>query len=187
MVTAILMKRLSFALILAVAALAAFVIRDLTSLNLPKVDSIELPVKSLPILMVDGILPGKADFSLDQLKGKVFVMHWWASWCEVCQDDIPQLIRLWNNPQTKAAVNFVAVASSDEVDAAATKAIQLQIPYLVLFDPIGDLGRVFGMQVLPYTCLFDAKGYSRYCWSGGLAPSQLDQISEAIELVLNKN
>jgi thiol-disulfide isomerase/thioredoxin len=181
------MKRLSFALVAAIAALAAFVFRDLSSLRLPQVESIELPSKTLPILLDDGILRSNANFQLAQLKGKPLIMHWWASWCEVCKDDIPKLISLRNSMREELDINFVAVASSDEFDAAATKSVEMQFPYLVLFDPIGDLGRVFGMQVLPYTCLFDAKGYSRYCWPGGLGAPHFEEIAEATKLVTSEN
>lgn len=60
-------------------------------------------------------LAGKK-FSLSQLKGKVVVLDFWASWCPDCRRDAPNVVRLYREYKDKGVV-FVGI--SFDVDRAA--------------------------------------------------------------------
>ena len=60
-------------------------------------------------------LVGK-NFSLSQLKGKVVVLDFWASWCPDCRKDAPNVVRLYREYKDKDVV-FVGI--SFDVDRKA--------------------------------------------------------------------
>ena len=60
-------------------------------------------------------LAGK-NFSLSQLKGKVVVLDFWASWCPDCRRDAPNVVRLYREYKDKGVV-FVGI--SFDVDRKA--------------------------------------------------------------------
>ena len=56
------------------------------------------------------------NFSLSQLKGKVVVLDFWASWCPDCRKDAPNVVRLYRKYKDKGVV-FVGI--SFDVDRKA--------------------------------------------------------------------
>ena len=69
-------------------------------------------------------LVGK-NFSLSQLKGKVVVLDFWASWCPDCRKDAPNIVRMYREFKDKG-VAFVGV-SFDTEKANWEKAIELKV------------------------------------------------------------
>lgn len=108
----------------------------------------------------DGTFKEPGGFPLD-LEGRpamlgsqlapVSLVHFWATWCPPCIDEIPSLQRLARDFQGQDAFSVVMIAVDDE----KTKVTKFLGPGwdMVLFDPTWDVARRYGTDKLPETYL----------------------------------
>jgi thiol-disulfide isomerase/thioredoxin len=139
----------------AVAATAAFAAADLRTWG---------GKATPPLARMD--LAGKS-VDLKDLRGRVVLVNFWATWCEPCREEMPSLARLkeklkgQGKPFEVLAVNFGE--SSGKV-ADFVRKEGWSVP--VLLDPDKESAAAWGAKGLPTTFLVDAKGRVRY-WTFG--------------------
>jgi thiol-disulfide isomerase/thioredoxin len=120
------------------------------------------PENSLPIdlLRTDG-----SPFALRDLRGKVVLVNFWASWCEPCIAEMPSLQRLRERLGAERfevlAVNFREGPA--RIDAFVKKA---GIAFPVVRDTDGAVARAWGARVFPSSYLVDREGRIRYVLTG---------------------
>lgn len=165
------MKRLTLASLLggAVILLAAGCNPDKKEPPVPKVGSKEtakvVDLGPLPKLGAAPVwelkdLDGKAVTS-EQLKGKVVVVDFWATWCAPCRMEIPGYIEM-QKKYGKDGLMIVGV-SLDQAGPEVVKAFvdKFQVNYTVV---MGDdaIAQVFGgIEAMPTTFLIDRSGQIR--------------------------
>jgi peroxiredoxin len=100
--------------------------------------------------------------SLADLRGKVVMVHFWATWCPPCVEELPTLDRLHNSTLGKD-FEMLAVSVDEGGAGAVVPFIQkngLNLP--VLFDPGGVVARLYGTYKFPETYILDRAGVVRY-------------------------
>ena len=98
--------------------------------------------------------------SLADLKGKVVLVEFWASWCGPCRAENPNLVKLYNQYKDKG---FEILAVSLDSDKTAwEKAIKADgLPWLHVSDLKGwnnAVGRLYGVRAVPASVLVDKDG-----------------------------
>ncbi len=100
--------------------------------------------------------------SLSDFRGKVVMVHFWATWCPPCVEEIPTLDSLY---RTLAGKDFEMLAIS--VDEGGPEAVapfiqknKLHLP--VLFDPDRRIAGLYGTYKFPETYIVDRKGVVRH-------------------------
>lgn len=105
-------------------------------------------------------IDGKS-FRLSSLRGKPVVLHYWATWCEPCKQDMKLLRRLQAGYQ-KAGLQLVGVNVDVTRDLADGYLQQVPLPWVQLFEEGGlessGLAKAFGVQTLPTMMLIDKAG-----------------------------
>jgi thiol-disulfide isomerase/thioredoxin len=105
-------------------------------------------------------LDGKP-FKLSSLRGRPVVVHYWATWCEPCKQDMKLLRRLQAAYQ-KAGLQVVGVNVDLTKEQAKAFLQQNPLPWTQLFEPGGlessELAKALGVQTLPTMLLVDASG-----------------------------
>jgi len=116
--------------------------------------------------------------TLEQWRGKVLVVNFWASWCPPCREEIPGLLRI----QQRFAANGVQVVgiAVDSVAKSSQAANEMGISYPVLVAEIQilDLTRRLGNRVgaLPFTVVLDREGRLVATHLGLLREAELERL-----------
>ena len=110
--------------------------------------------------------PGKT-FSPADMKGQVWLLNVWASWCVSCRDEHPVLVEL----SRANVVPVVGLDYKDKTDDARAWLTQFGDPYrLSVVDAKGQVGIDYGVYGVPETFLIDKRGVIRYKRIGVLTP-----------------
>ena len=100
-------------------------------------------------------LSGRA-WHLKELKGKVVLLNFWATWCPPCRKEMPDLEKLY---QRFAAQGFVILAISDEeADKVKPFIADARYTYPVLLDANGEVGKRFRVVGIPKNFVFNRDG-----------------------------
>ena len=108
----------------------------------------------------------------DDLKGKVWLLNVWASWCVSCRDEHPLLVEL-----AKAKiVPIVGLDYKDEAQAGKGWLAKLGNPYDVsVMDSDGRVGIDWGVYGVPETFVIDKQGTIRYKQIGPVTAESLQK------------
>jgi peroxiredoxin len=93
---------------------------------------------------------------LSELRGKVVLVNFWATWCPPCRKEIPDLETLYGRFSSQGLV--VLGISDEDVTKVEPFVRQHAILYPVLLDPKSTVTRLFELHGIPNTFLFDRSG-----------------------------
>ncbi len=128
---------------------------------------IGIPQFALPPLAEDGA--GLAD---TDLRGKVSILNFWASWCVPCREELPLLQGL----SARSGVAVLGINSSDRPAAARQFLKAAGNPFTrVGVDADGSLAKALGVYGLPATFVIDAQGRVAHALIGPLEQRALDR------------
>jgi peroxiredoxin len=100
-------------------------------------------------------LQGKA-WHLQDLRGRVVLVNFWATWCPPCRKEMPDLDALYNKFKDRG---FVVLAISDEEAAKVSPFIaERKISYPVLLDPGRKVNDAFIVEGIPKSFVYDRGG-----------------------------
>jgi cytochrome c biogenesis protein CcmG/thiol:disulfide interchange protein DsbE len=156
------------ALFLGLAALLALGLRrgDPQTLPSPLLDK-PAPAFELPLLELNG---ASGSFSPQQLLGQVWVLNVFASWCQPCRVEHPQVMALASEP----GLTLVGLNYKDREGAAWLHSQGNPYRYAVL-DLDGRAGMDWGVYGVPETFVIDSKGRVRLKLVGPLTQERLQQ------------
>jgi len=116
--------------------------------------------------------------TLEQWRGQVLVVNFWATWCAPCREEIPAFVRLQER-YGKRGLQFVGIAF-DQPDKVAEFAREFRINYPLLLGGLEamELLRQAGNRagVLPYTLVIDRHGNVVSREPGGLKEGRLESL-----------
>ncbi len=107
-----------------------------------------------PQLPTEVLVPPRQ--TVASLRGKPAAINFWASWCEPCRKESPELERLFWSLHGRAAL--VGVDYSDDAASARSFIREFHLTYPMLRDPDGLVGDRYGVTGLPTTAILDPQG-----------------------------
>jgi len=136
------------------------------------------PAFDLPLLSQ----PDKRFVPAD-MRGKVWLLNVWASWCVSCRDEHPVLVGL----AKKGVLPILGLNYKDKGDEAQRWLKQFGDPYqFSVVDADGRTGIDYGVYGVPETYLIDAEGVIRFKQIGPLTPAILEQKVLPLAMALKK-
>jgi cytochrome c biogenesis protein CcmG, thiol:disulfide interchange protein DsbE len=133
---------------------------------------LSLDPKEIPSPLIDKPAPVFSLSQLDkpaqmigteQLRGQVWILNVWASWCVACRDEHPVLVEF----SKTGAVPIYGLNYKDKREPALNWLQQLGNPYTAsIFDEKGRVGIDFGVYGVPETFVIDKQGVIRYKKTG---------------------
>ncbi len=121
--------------------------------SLPKVGQ---PAPDLELAMLDGSRANLSDF-----RGKVVLLNFWATYCDPCRNEMPDLEAVYKEV---AARGGVVLAVDQKEDAATVRRFveEFAITFPVALDDKGAAGLIYGLTGIPETYVIDKDGVLRY-------------------------
>lgn len=109
--------------------------------------------------------------SLQQFQGKVILLHFWATWCGTCVDEIPELTRFISHFKDNPGFVALGLSLDDAGRGGGWEAVQnfagrIPLPFTVLMDKKGAVADQYGTYALPETYLIDRNGLIVRKWVG---------------------
>ncbi len=107
----------------------------------------------------DFTLSGPAgETRLSTLKGKLVLVHFWATWCPPCREELPSLAGL-NARMGGKPFRLLAISIDNEGNEAVQKLLgRLGITLPVLLDPSSQVAKQYGITGVPETFIISPSG-----------------------------
>ena len=110
--------------------------------------------------------------SPEDLKGQIYLLNVWASWCVSCRQEHPVLLAL----AKRRVVALYGLNYKDERDDAEAWLGRFVNPYTAsAFDADGRAGIDWGVYGVPETFVVDREGIIRYKQTGPVTPEIVEQ------------
>ncbi len=170
-------------------------------------DTLTVEFKNARALMKSKFLEGRLDepapdftlrdldgnaVHLEDLKGKVVLLDFWATWCGPCAQSFPAFQTFYNLYKSNDSVRFFAVNCWEKTDSSKRDKLvrgflalhSSRIP--VLYDD--GIAEQYGVKGIPTTIVIDRRGRIQFRNAGFEGEQQLiDELGTQIELLLGKD
>ncbi len=103
--------------------------------------------------------------SLSEFRGKVVLVNFWASWCEPCKKEMPEIEAAYQRHKNDGLV-VLAVNFGERKEEAERHVRGLSFP--LLLDRNTVVAEAYGIRSLPVTFFIDSDGIIRERMTGGL-------------------
>jgi thiol-disulfide isomerase/thioredoxin len=120
--------------------------------------------------------------NLDQYKGQVVMLNFWASWCGPCREEMPILEKLHAKYKPMGFTMIGVNVEPDSAEAAKwLKATPVTFP--ILFDTKSEVSKLYSVASMPSTVIIDRKGNLRWLHRGYKAGDENEYLNQIRALV----
>lgn len=136
--------------------------------------------QAAPEIDLDTWLIGDA-VRLADLRGRVVILEFWATWCKPCQEMFPKLTALYEL-ESKRGLEILGItrhymayagtpeAKAEELNLMRATLTEHQVTFPVAVAPSEQLQSIYGANGLPTVIIVDRQGIVRYAGPGGPDP-----------------
>ena len=110
---------------------------------------------------------------LDELRGQVVLVNFWATWCGPCREEMPRLDTLYQKYRKSGFVLLGVNVDDDPKTALATMA-KLNVSFPVLLDTDKKVSKLYDLNTMPSTIVIDRDGKMRFLHRGYRAGTESD-------------
>jgi peroxiredoxin len=122
--------------------------------------------------------------SLAEHKGKLVLLHFWATWCMPCRVEMPGLESLWQQYKDEGLV-ILAVSIDEGSKGRVEKYKQIfELSFPILLDPESEINDLYKVSNMPTSFLIDGEGQIVSYVSGTaewLAPDAVGLVEQLLQ------
>jgi peroxiredoxin len=120
---------------------------------------------------------------LQEQRGQVVMVNFWATWCGPCRIEMPHLARLYEKYRA-SGFQLLGINIDEDPHQAAAVATKLGVRFPVLLDTEKKVSKLYDLSTMPSTVLIDRDGRVRYIHRGyrdGYEETYEKQIRELLK------
>ena len=120
---------------------------------------------------------------LNEQRGQVVLVNFWATWCGPCRQEMPHLNRLYDKYKA-SGFTLLGVNIDDDPRTAASTASRMGLKFPVLLDADKSVSKLYDLGSMPATVLIDRDGKVRFLHRGyreGMEEAYERQIRELVK------
>jgi thiol-disulfide isomerase/thioredoxin len=140
------------------------------------------PAGPAPAFKLDS-MAGKP-VSLDQYKGQVVMINFWASWCGPCRTEMPILEKL-HAKYKPMGFTMIGVNVEPDSSLAANWLKSTPVTFPILFDTKSEVSKLYSVAGMPSTVIIDRKGNMRWLHRG-YKPGDEDEYLNQIRALVRE-
>jgi peroxiredoxin len=125
---------------------------------------------------------GAGTLSTDGAKGKVLIVDFWATYCEPCAKEFPQLQALVD--QHAGSVVVYALSEDDATDGIARFVKKTGVRFPVAWDQGNSISQRYKLEKMPTSFVVDRKGIIRFV-HGGYVEGEAEKIGREVDQLLH--
>jgi len=110
---------------------------------------------------------------LEELRGQVVLVNFWATWCGPCREEMPHLDTLYQKYR-KSGFVLLGVNVDDDPKIALATAAKLNVSFPVLFDTDKKVSKLYDLNTMPSTVVIDRDGKMRFLHRGYRTGTEAD-------------
>ena len=116
--------------------------------------------RTLPSVMVNTLNQTNFSFSDLENNGRPILVHFWATWCTHCHNQLDNIADVYEDWQDETGVKVVAVSMDDSrsIMKVAPFVAGKGWEYEILLDPNGELKRALNVNSFPHTIIVNGNG-----------------------------
>ena len=139
------------------------------------------PMPSFAFTTLDG-----KQSKIEDLKGKVVLINFWATWCPPCRVEMPRLEReVWRKYKTSPDFRMVAIAREQTAEEIVPFRRENRYTFPMASDPDRTVFRLFGNGGIPRSYVVGRDGQILF-QSVGYTAAEFDKMKKVLEQELSK-
>ena len=128
--------------------------------------------RAAPAFKLEQLHQPQLAFAPEEMRGKVWLLNVWASWCVACQVEHPLLVKM----ARERVVPIVGLNYKDKRDDGMKWLARHGDPYVLsAYDHDGRVGIDYGVYGVPETFVIDKQGVIRFKQIGPITPEALEK------------
>lgn len=135
--------------------------------------------------IIDKDLEG-SDVNLEKMNGKVVLLDFWASWCVPCRKEMPFLMELYKEYNSKGfEIVTVNIDSKRENIDKFFESVKFNPKFTIIHDPDSKYPEIYNLNAMPTSLLISKNGIIKYKHEG-FTEEHKTIFREEIELLLGE-
>jgi len=119
---------------------------------------------------------------LEDHRGDVVMLNFWASWCGPCRQEMPLMDDIYSRYQD-LGFTILAVNVDENRDEALRFLDKVPVNYPILYDPESSVSELYEVPAMPTTVMIDRDGNARYIHYGYKPGYEAEYETQIRELV----
>jgi thiol-disulfide isomerase/thioredoxin len=136
------------------------------------------PAPALQAVLLDG-----QKFWLDQHKGHVVLINFWATWCPPCLKEMPELDRLYREHHTDG-LDIIGISMDDTSDSGKVHSFVKNLHYPIALQQQADVSAYGRIWAVPLLFIIDRRGVLHTDGWPGLSEKDFPALEKTIKDLL---
>ena len=127
---------------------------------------------------------GGQNVSLEQYKGQVVMLNFWASWCGPCRQEMPLLESIYRK-YNKMGFTMIGVNVEPDSNAANEWLKATPVSFPILYDRDSKVSKLYDVAGMPSTVIIDRSGKLRVLHRG-YKPGDENEYLDSIRTLIRE-